>query len=131
MTWPQTMWRIVIPQSMRVIIPPTGNEFISMLKTTSLVTAVPFTLDLFARSRDISVETFTPIPLLLVASTWYLAITSVLMVGQYFLEKRFARGIGEARPDGGETRSSPAPQTGPIGAPGSSDAPVLDKREHQ
>jgi polar amino acid transport system permease protein len=131
MTWPQTMWRIVIPQSMRVIIPPTGNEFISMLKTTSLVTAVPFTLDLFARSRDISVETFTPIPLLLVASTWYLAITSVLMVGQYFLEKRFARGIGEARPDGGETRSSPAPQTGPIGRVGSSDAPVLDKREHQ
>ncbi|MDQ1597546.1 MAG: polar amino acid transport system permease protein, partial [Microbacteriaceae bacterium] len=51
MTWPQMMWRIVIPQSMRVIIPPTGNEFISMLKTTSLVTAVPFTLDLFARSR--------------------------------------------------------------------------------
>jgi polar amino acid transport system permease protein len=131
MTWPQTMWRIVIPQSMRVIIPPTGNEFISMLKTTSLVTAVPFTLDLFARSRDISVETFTPIPLLLVASTWYLAITSVLMVGQYFLEKRFARGIGDARPDGAETRSSPAPQTGPIGAAGSSDAPVLDKREHQ
>jgi polar amino acid transport system permease protein len=131
MTWPQTMWRIVIPQSMRVIIPPTGNEFISMLKTTSLVTAVPFTLDLFARSRDISVETFTPIPLLLVASTWYLAITSVLMVGQYFLEKRFARGIGDARPDGAGTGSSPKPETGPIGAAGPSDPAALDKREHQ
>lgn len=98
MSWTQTMWRVVIPQSMRVIIPPTGNEVISMLKTTSLVTAVPFSFDLFARSRDISIETFTPIPLLLVASTWYLAVTSVLMVGQYFLEKRFARGIGDARP---------------------------------
>ena len=99
MTWFQSMRRVVIPQSMRVIIPPTGNEFISMLKTTSLVTAVPFSFDLFARSRDISIETFTPVPLLLVASTWYLAITSILMVGQYFLEKRFSRGVGAARRD--------------------------------
>jgi polar amino acid transport system permease protein len=99
MSWSQSMWRVVIPQSMRIIIPPTGNEVISMLKTTSLVTAVPFSFDLFTRSRDISAETFTPIPLLLVASAWYLAITSVLMVGQYFLEKRFARGIGAARSD--------------------------------
>ena len=110
MSWTQTMWRVVIPQSMRVIIPPTGNEVISMLKTTSLVTAVPFSFDLFARSRDISIETFTPIPLLLVASTWYLAITSILMVGQYFLEKRFARGIGDARPAATES----SPQTGAI-----------------
>ena len=99
MTWSQTMRRTVLPQAMRVIIPPTGNEFISMLKTTSLVTAVPFSFDLFARSRDISIETFTPVPLLLVASTWYLATTSILMVGQYFLEKRFSRGVGAARRD--------------------------------
>jgi polar amino acid transport system permease protein len=98
MTWAQTMWRVVIPQSMRVIIPPTGNEFISMLKTTSLVTAVPFSLDLYSRSRDIGIPLFDPLPLLLDASTWYLGITSVLMIGQYFLEKRFARGIGAARP---------------------------------
>jgi polar amino acid transport system permease protein len=78
---------------MRIIIPPTGNEVISMLKTTSLVTAVPFSLDLYTRSRDISAETFNPIPLLLVASAWYLLFTSVLMIGQYFLEKRFARGL--------------------------------------
>ncbi|NYJ30482.1 amino acid ABC transporter permease [Galbitalea soli] len=107
MSWGQSMWRIVIPQSMRVIIPPTGNEFISMLKTTSLVTAVPFSLDLYARSRDISAETFTPIPLLLDASTWYLFMTSVLMVGQYFLEKRFARGISSARPE----KAAAAPDT--------------------
>ena len=96
MTWVQTMWRIIIPQSMRVIIPPIGNEVISMLKTTSLVTAVPYSFDLFTRSRDISAETFNTIPLFLVASLWYLAFTSILMVGQYFLEKRFARGVGAA-----------------------------------
>ena len=89
----QTMRYIVIPQAMRVIIPPTGNEIISMLKTTSLVTAVPLTTDLYARTRDISNETYNPIPLLLVACTWYLAFTTVLMVGQYFLEKRFGRGF--------------------------------------
>jgi polar amino acid transport system permease protein len=99
MSWTQSMWRIVIPQSMRVIIPPTGNEFISMLKTTSLVTAIPFTGDLFAVAQAIAARTFDPVPLLLVASTWYLAISSILSVGQYFLEKRFARGIGSARPD--------------------------------
>jgi polar amino acid transport system permease protein len=129
MSWTQTMWRIVIPQSMRVIIPPTGNEVISMLKTTSLVTAVPFSFDLFARSRDISVETFTPIPLLLVASTWYLAITSVLMVGQYFLEKRFARGIGDARP----TPAEASVQTGAITVaepdPTSESTPMPDEKE--
>ncbi len=98
MSWAQSMWRVVIPQSMRVIIPPTGNEFISMLKTTSLVTAVPFSLDLYSRSRDIGIPLFDPLPLLLDASTWYLGITSILMVGQYFLERRFACGIGAARP---------------------------------
>lgn len=97
MSWAQTMRRVIIPQSMRVIIPPTGNEVISMLKTTSLVTAVPFTFDLYTRTRDISAETFNPIPLLIVASLWYLLFTSILMVGQFFLEKRFARGVGERR----------------------------------
>jgi polar amino acid transport system permease protein len=95
MTWFQSMRRVIIPQSMRVIIPPTGNEVISMLKTTSLVTAVPFTLDLYTRTRDIAAETFNPIPLLIVASVWYLFFTSILMIGQFFLEKRFARGVGE------------------------------------
>jgi polar amino acid transport system permease protein len=92
MTWGQTMRRIVLPQAMRVIIPPTGNEVISMLKTTSLVVAVPYTGDLYSKSREISGVIFQPIPLLLAASAWYLAITSVLMVGQYFLERRYSRG---------------------------------------
>lgn len=93
MSWSQTMRRTVLPQAMRVIIPPTGNELISMLKTTALVTAIPLSTDLFGRARDIYGVNFLPIPLLLVTATWYLAITSVLMVGQYYLEKYFSRGI--------------------------------------
>lgn len=92
MTWGQTMRRTILPQAMRVIIPPTGNELISMLKTTSLVVAIPFSGELYGQARDISGVNFQPIPLLLVAATWYLVITSVLMVGQHFLEKKFSRG---------------------------------------
>jgi polar amino acid transport system permease protein len=94
MSWGMTMRRTVLPQAMRVIIPPTGNELISMLKTTSLVTAVPYSYDLYSiASREIAARTFEPVPLLLVAATWYLIITSVLMVGQYYLEKYFSKGI--------------------------------------
>ncbi|MBB1024388.1 MULTISPECIES: amino acid ABC transporter permease [unclassified Dietzia] len=92
MSWGQTMRRTILPQAMRVIIPPTGNELISMLKTTSLVVAIPFSGELYGQARDISGVNFQPIPLLLVAATWYLVITSVLMVGQHFLEKKFSRG---------------------------------------
>ena len=126
MSWSQTMRRVILPQAMRVIIPPTGNEVISMLKTTSLVTAVPLTTELYSRTRDISAETFNPIPLLIVASIWYLFFTSILMVGQYFLEKRFARGVGD-RPDAGiaptQTGAIPAVVKDPtIGAKQGGDA---------
>ncbi|GAB10850.1 putative amino acid ABC transporter permease protein [Gordonia araii NBRC 100433] len=96
MSWAQTMRRTVLPQAMRVIIPPTGNELISMLKTTSLVAAVPFSLELYGRARDISGVNFQPIPMLLVASTWYLVVTSVLMVGQHYLEKHFSKGTSRS-----------------------------------
>jgi polar amino acid transport system permease protein len=92
MSWLLTMRRTVLPQAMRVIIPPTGNEFISQLKTTSLAVAVPFTLDLFGRQRDIAGVTFQPVPMLMVAAAWYLLITSILMVGQFYLERYFSRG---------------------------------------
>ena len=92
MGWWMTMRRTVLPQAMRIIIPPTGNEFISLLKTSSLVVAIPYTAEIFGRATDISAALFEPIPLLMVAATWYLAITSLLMVGQYFLERRFERG---------------------------------------
>ncbi|MBY5377305.1 amino acid ABC transporter permease [Rhizobium leguminosarum] len=85
--------RILMPQAMRVIIPPTGNEAIGMLKMTSLVLAIPFTLDLTFATNAISNRLYLPIPLLLVAGTWYLAITSLLMVGQYFLERHFGKGV--------------------------------------
>lgn len=93
MSWGLAMRRTVLPQAMRVIIPPTGNEVISMLKTTSLVTAVPFTLDLFGiTAREIAARTFEPVPLLMVAAFWYLVVTSILMVGQFYLERYFSRG---------------------------------------
>ncbi len=92
MSWGQTLWRTVLPQAMRVIIPPTGNELISMLKTTSLVAAIPLTTDLYGVARTIYGQNFQPIPLLLVAATWYLVVTSILMVGQFYLERYFARG---------------------------------------
>ncbi|MFC6357210.1 amino acid ABC transporter permease [Luethyella okanaganae] len=127
MSWSQTMRRVVIPQSMRIIIPPTGNEVISMLKTTSLVTAVPFSFDLYNRARDISAETFNPIPLLIVASLWYLFFTSILMVGQYFLEKRFARGVGERRPDKGVG----LPPTGTVPVVGAGQSTVIIAPSHE
>lgn len=92
MTWWQTMRRTVLPQAMRIIIPPTGNELISMLKTTSLVIAVPYAGEIYGRSTDIAYAMFDPVPMLLVAATWYLAITSILMVGQHYLEKYYSRG---------------------------------------
>lgn len=92
MTWWQNMRRTVLPQAMRIIIPPTGNELISMLKTTSLVIAIPYAGELYGRSTDISNSIFLPVPLLLVAATWYLVITSLLMVAQYYLEQYYSRG---------------------------------------
>ena len=91
-----TMRRIILPQAMRIIVPPLGNETIGMLKTTSLVLAVPFTLELQFATNAIANRIYKPIPLLLVASIWYLIITSILMVLQYMLEKHFAKGF-EAR----------------------------------
>ena len=99
MSWGMAMRRTVLPQAMRVIIPPTGNEVISMLKTTSLVTAVPFTLELYMVTRNIGSVLFEPVPLLMVAAVWYLVITSVLMVGQYYLEKYFSRGASRKLTD--------------------------------
>ncbi|WP_136089471.1 amino acid ABC transporter permease [Auritidibacter ignavus] len=93
MGWWLTMRRTILPQAMRIIIPPTGNELISMLKTTSLVVAIPYSLELYGRSLDIANALFDPVPMLLVAATWYLAITSVLMIGQHYLEEHFNKGV--------------------------------------
>ena len=89
----QIMYRIVLPQAMRIIVPPMSNEAIGLLKTTSLVLAVPFTMELQYVTNSITYKTYKPIPLLLVAAIWYLIITSILMVIQHYLEKYFSRGF--------------------------------------
>jgi len=91
MTSRLSMRRIVLPQAMRVIVPPTGNEFIAMLKTSSLASVVTYG-ELLRRSGDIYSTNLKVLPLLIVASIWYLVLTSVATVGQYYLERRFARG---------------------------------------
>jgi polar amino acid transport system permease protein len=96
MTRVQILRRIVLPQAMRVIIPPTGNETISMLKTTSLVSVIAYS-ELLYSVQLIYAQNYKTIPLLIVASLWYLFFTSVLSVGQYFLERRFGRGSSRNR----------------------------------
>jgi polar amino acid transport system permease protein len=93
-----TMRRIILPQAMRVIIPPTGNETISMLKTTSLVSVIAVT-DLLYSVELIYARTYQTIPLLIVASLWYLIVTSVLSFGQYYVERHYARGAARELPD--------------------------------
>ena len=98
MTRTQVMRRVVLPQAMRVIIPPTGNETISMLKTTSL--AVIATVgELFFVQQQISNFNYSIIELAIVASIWYLLMTSILTFGQYYLERYFARGALRQLPE--------------------------------
>lgn len=90
-------WRILLPQAMRTIIPPTGNETIGMLKGTALVLAVPFTLDLMFATSAIANRIYLPVPMLMVAAFWYLVITSVMMIGQFYLERHFGKGQDHVR----------------------------------
>ena len=80
--------RIVFPQAMRVIIPPVGNEVISMVKSTSLVSVIALA-ELLYTAQLIYARTYETIPLLIVASLWYLIIVSILSVGQHFLERYY------------------------------------------
>jgi polar amino acid transport system permease protein len=93
-----TMRRIVLPQAMRVIIPPTGNELISMLKTSSLASIVLLD-ELLRNAQGIYSTNLKNLELLIVASIWYLVLTTVASVGQYYLERRFARGSMRELPD--------------------------------
>ncbi|MEZ0067574.1 polar amino acid transport system permease protein [Streptacidiphilus sp. MAP12-20] len=93
----QTLRRIVLPQAMRVIIPPAGNETISMLKTTSLVSAIALE-DLTRAGQDIASRTFYEIPALVAISLWYLLITSILSVGQFYIERYYSRGTNRVLP---------------------------------
>jgi polar amino acid transport system permease protein len=94
----KSMRRIVLPQAMRVIVPPTGNETIAMVKDTSLLIALPVTTELFFQLSSIGSRTFKTFPAFVAASIWYLIITSILMVGQFYLERHFGRGFGQKKP---------------------------------
>jgi polar amino acid transport system permease protein len=87
----QVFRRIVLPQAMRVIIPPTGNETISMLKTTSIVSVIAIP-EVLWQAQAIYSKTYQVIPLLITVSLWYLLLTTVLSIGQYYLERHFKRG---------------------------------------
>ena len=94
----KSMLRIVLPQAMRVIVPPTGNETIAMVKDTSLLIALPLSSELFFQLQSIGSRTYKTFPAAVAASIWYLVITSILMVGQYYLERHFGRGFGQKKP---------------------------------
>ena len=95
-----TMRRIVLPQAMRVIIPPTGNETISMLKTTSLVSVIALSPpELLYASQLIYSVNYRVIQLLLVACIWYLVLTTVATIGQYYVERHYARGAARELPE--------------------------------
>ncbi|SDQ13935.1 amino acid ABC transporter permease [Microbacterium sp. cf332] len=123
----QIFRRIVLPQAMRVIIPPTGNETISMLKTTALVSVIAIG-DLLFAAQTIYSRNFEVIPLLITVSIWYLLVTTVLSVGQHFVERRFTRGDRRAERsylvewlEGLVPRHAavaPTPATGPIDVEG-------------
>jgi polar amino acid transport system permease protein len=92
MTRLQAFRRITLPQALRAIVPATGNQVILMLKTTSLVSVIALP-ELLYSAQIIYARTFEIVPLLVVASCWYLFMCSLLSIGQHFLERRFGRGF--------------------------------------
>jgi polar amino acid transport system permease protein len=94
----KAMRRVVLPQAMRVIVPPTGNETTAMLKDTSLLVAIPVTTDVFYQLQAIGNRTYQVFPVLIAATLYYLVASSVLMIGQAYLERRFGRGVGTTTP---------------------------------
>lgn len=116
MSHSKTLRRIIVPQAMRVIVPPTGNEVINMLKTSSLVIAVQY-YDLLQAAQNVGRDSGVVVEMLILAAAWYLIATTVLSIGQYYLERYYARGSSrqlpptplqraKARLTGGFTRSA-------------------------
>ncbi|WP_232668291.1 amino acid ABC transporter permease [Pseudonocardia sp. TRM90224] len=92
-----TLRRVVLPQAMRIIVPPTANQTVAMLKNTSLVSVLG-AAELLHSAQIIYSRTYQTIPLLIVAALWYLAMTTVLSIGQYYIERYYRRGdIGGGR----------------------------------
>ncbi|MBX3094581.1 MAG: amino acid ABC transporter permease [Cryobacterium sp.] len=91
LTGGQTMRKVILPQAMRVIIPPTGNELVGMLKATALVSVIAVA-DLLYSAQIIYARNFDVIPLLIAVSIWYVVLTTILSIGQEFLERHYSRG---------------------------------------
>lgn len=94
----KTMTRIVLPQAMRVIVPPTGNETIAMVKDTSLLVAIPVSAELWNQVTQVANSTYRIMPAYVAGTLYYIIVCSVLMVGQAFLERHFGRGFGQVTP---------------------------------
>lgn len=109
MTRAKLFWRVVAPQAARAIIPPLGNDLINLLKATSLVSVVGVG-DLMTRAQGIYAATYQVIPLLLVASFWYLVLTALISLVQNALERRFAAGTQPDGPAERKARAEDAPQ---------------------
>lgn len=105
----QTLRRIVLPQALRVTIPPIGNQTIAMLKTTSLVSVVA-AQDLLTRAQNIYARNFLVIELLIVASLWYLVLTTLASVVQHRIERRLSRSLDDT--DGADGPASLAMEEG-------------------
>ena len=97
----QTFSRVILPQALRVIVPPTGNQVIGMLKHSSLVSIIALS-DLLYSAQLIYSQNFRTIPLLVVISIWYLLCTTVLSYAQGHIERHYGRGVhvGPHRPGG-------------------------------
>jgi len=91
----QTFWKVVLPQSMRVIIPPTGSQVIGLLKGTSLVSVIAMN-DLLHSVQNIYNQTYLIVPMLIVAIIWYLVMVTLMTAGQRKLEAHFGRGYDRA-----------------------------------
>jgi polar amino acid transport system permease protein len=96
MTRLTTLRRIVLPQAMRVIIPPVGNEFISMVKLTSVASVIQYS-EILRNAQTVYYANARVIELLIVSAGWYLLVVTLLQIGQFFLERYFSKGRGERR----------------------------------
>ncbi|MFD5601253.1 amino acid ABC transporter permease [Leucobacter sp. NPDC058333] len=122
-----TFRRVLLPQAMRVIIPPMGNELISMLKNTSLLSVIAV-MELYTQASVISSSNLKQVELLLVVSAWYLFMTSVLSIPQYYLERRYGRGSSRNLPPTPFQRIKRAfssRQAGPAPAPATTTVEVV------
>jgi polar amino acid transport system permease protein len=104
MSPPLTMRRVVLPQAMRVIVPTMGNETISMLKTTSLLAVLGGGVEMLGKLQLVYNQTYQIMPLLVVACIWYLFVTTILTIGQYYVEAYFGRGFGQKEAEAAEKR---------------------------